>query len=68
MTAESIRHLRKRLALSTHEFAEILGCSWNTVKSWECDRRGPGEELEAKLRKLNKLAKGFDKKMAGLVK
>lgn len=36
-----IKSIRMRLKVSQHEFAEALGLSQETIKSWEQGRRNP---------------------------
>lgn len=35
MTASDVKALRKKWKLSMREFAEVIGCNFNTVQNWE---------------------------------
>ena len=56
--AQAIRQIRQRLAMTTTEFAEVLGINQATVSRYETGRMKPGY---VHLGKLLKLAEGTEK-------
>ncbi len=54
----TIKEYREAAGLTQTQFAELLGISINTVKSWDCGRRKP-DKLKERLiiEKLNDIIK-----------
>ena len=51
-TAEGIRELRDRLAMTQATFAETVGVSVYTVRAWEQGQLAPGADKVARMRYL----------------
>lgn len=49
-----IKSIRMRLKVSQHEFAEALGLSQETIKSWEQGRRNPTGLAKKALKLMDK--------------
>ena len=54
MTQRKIKELRFKLDLTQVQFADKVGVSLGTVKSWEGGINRPNERLEYKLKQIEK--------------
>ena len=63
-TAEGIRDLRGRLAMTQSQFAEAVGVSVYTIRAWEQGQLTPGPDRVARMRYL---ASDRTTRAAGLV-
>jgi len=53
MNKIEIKHLRKKLRMSTKQFGDICGVSPRTVEEWEQGRRCPSKSAQILLTRIN---------------
>jgi DNA-binding transcriptional regulator YiaG len=63
MTADEIRELRRRLAMTQQQFSNKLGVSMSTVQKWEAETSKPRGLSRRALRKLARKAPKEDTRL-----
>ena len=56
MRPSDIKNLRKTLGITQKQLSRVIGCSHQTVQSWEQGDRHPGEDFGERLERLRRKA------------